>query len=251
MKPADDIITPDSFIRYLKETLRLDASEVRLPRRGVIVFGSEDFETFRRAIRGKRASWTPSQCSGRAGRNRVFVVRSHIGGPAAATVAEEMAARGVRDYVSFGACGSLHPDLPVGSVVVPTFAHPDDGTSRHYGAPKRPRPDPTILTAIRAACEDRMIPYRQGGVWTTDAPYRESRTKAVALVRRGVVAVEMEAAALYAVARYRGVRAASLMVVSDELGGDGWNPGFMNPVFRRAKRKAIGAVVLALSRPWP
>ena len=251
MKPPDDIVTPDSFIGYLKESLRLDPAEIRLPRRGVIVFGSEDFETFRRAIRGKRASWSPSQCSGHAGRNRVFVGRSHIGGPAAALVAEEMAARGVRDYITFGACGSLLPDLPIGSVVVPTFAYPDDGTSRHYGAPRRPRPNPALLAAIRAACRARAIPCREGGVWTTDAPYRESRTEAAALAKQGIIAVEMEAAAVYAVARYRGLRAASLMVVSDELAGEGWNPGFLNPAFRRAKRNAIRAVVDALSRPWP
>jgi len=61
----------------------------------------------------------------------------------------------------------------------------------------------------------------------------------------------MEASAIYAVARHRAYRAGSLMVVSDELGGDGWNPGFWNPRFRRAKQKAIRVLVDALSRPWP
>lgn len=251
MSPSDDIITPDSFVRYLMKNLRLDPSEVRLPRRGVIVFGSEDFETFRRAIRGKRASWDASQCVGRVGRNRVFVGRSHIGGPAAAVIIEEMVARGVRDCISFGACGSLLSDLTIGDVVLPTFAHPDDGTSRSYGAPRRPRPDRSLVAAIRAACRARAIAYREGGVWTTDAPYRESRAKATALAKRGVVGVEMEAAAIYALARFRRFRAASLMVVSDELGGEGWNPGFHSPRFRGAKRRAIRALVDALSRPWP
>lgn len=231
--------------------LKLQPSEIRLPSRGVIVFGSEDFETLRRAIRGKQAGWSQWQSVGRAGRRRVAVARSQIGGPAAALVMEEMGARGVREFVTFGACGSLRDDLPIGSIVVPTFAHPDEGTSRHYGAPRRPRPAPSIVRAIRAACERSGLEYSAAGVWTTDAPYRESRTMARNLARRGVVGVEMEASALFAVARHRRYRAGSLMVVSDELGGEGWNPGFRDPRFRRAKRKAIRTLVDALSRPWP
>lgn len=251
MKASDDIVTPRHFLHYLRATLHLPPSEIRLPPRGVIVFGSEDFHMLRRAIHGRPTSWSEWQCVGRAGRNRAFVGRSPIGAAAAATVLEEMAVRGVRNFITFGACGSLRDELPIGSTVLPTFAYPDDGTSRHYGAPRRPKPNPALLAAVRGACQRLDLPYRAGGVWTTDAPYRESRARARALVKAGVIAVDMEAAAMYAVARFRGVRIASLMVVSDELGGEGWNPGFHDPEFLRAKRKAIRAIVDALARPWP
>ena len=251
MRPSDDIVTPESFLHYLRTNLKVPPSEYRLPSRGVIVFGSTDFETFRRAIHGKRASWNQLQCVGRAGQRRVFVGRSQIGGPAAGIVVEEMGVRGVRDFITFGACGSLRKDTPIGSFVVPTFAYPDEGTSRHYGAPRRPRPSPAILRALSGACKRHGLPFKEGGVWTTDAPYRESLKRARDLARRGVVAVDMEASAIYAVARHRAYRAGSLMVVSDELGGNGWNPGFWNPRFRRAKQKAIRVLVDALSRPWP
>ncbi len=181
----------------------------------------------------------------------MFVGRSQIGAPAAAIVVEEMAARGVRDIITFGACGSLREDLPIGSVVVPTFAYPDEGTSRHYGAPRRPQPNTALVAALRAMCRRRNLAHVAGGVWTTDAPYRESRARARALALQGIVAAEMEAAAVYAVARHRDLRAASLFVVSDELHGEGWNPGFRNPTFMRAKRRAIPAIADALSRPWP
>ena len=251
MRPSDVIVTPGSFLRYLRNQLKLSPSEIRLPRRGVIVFGSGDFELFRRALRGKRARWSQWQCIGHAGRNRIALERSQIGGPAVATVVEEMAVRGVRDCITFGACGSLRADLPIGSIVLPTFAFPDEGTSRHYGAPRRPRPHRALVDAIRAACERHGLRFSKGGVWTTDAPYRESKRKARQLADRGVIAVEMEASAVYAVALYRGMRSASLMVVSDELGGSEWNPGFRSPVFVRAKRRAMRALSDALSRPWP
>jgi len=251
MRRLDDIVTPAHFIRYLRDTLRLPESEIRLPPRGVLVFGSEDFKAVRRPLHGRRASWTERQAVGRAGARRVVAARSPIGAAAAATVLEEMAVRGVRDCIAFGACGSLRRDMGIGTVVVPTFAHPDDGTSRHYGAPRRPSPSAGLLAALRSACRRRGIAYETGGVWTTDAPYRESREVARALLKRGVIAVDMEAAALYAVARFRGLRVASLMVVSDELGGEGWNPGFLRPEFLRAKRDAIHAVVDAVARAGP
>jgi uridine phosphorylase len=251
VKSPDDIVTPESFIRYLRTALKLRPSEIRLPRRGVVVFGGEDFETFRRAIRGRRASWSQWQCVGHSGRQRAFVGRSTIGAPAAAIVVEEMGVRGVRDFIAFGACGSLRSDLPIGTTIVPTFAHSDEGTSRYYDGPRRPSPNPKMLRAIKTACDDNGLSFVEGGVWTSDAPYRESRRVARALARQGVVAVDMEASALYTLARHRGYRIASLMVVSDELGGDGWNPGFRDPRFLRAKKKAIRAVVDALGRRWP
>src|SRR3972149_6680273 len=97
------------------------------------------------------------------GQRRVFVGRSQIGGPAAGIVVEEMGVRGVRDFITFGACESLRKDTPIGSFVVPTFAYPDEGTSRHYGAPKRPRPSPAILPAISEARETLGVPARDGG----------------------------------------------------------------------------------------
>ena len=230
--------------------MKLRPSQVRLPRRGVLVFGGSDFERVRRAIRGKRFAWSEWEAVGHAGPHRLFVGRSHIGGPGAAIVLEEASVRGVRDWITFGACGSLRADLPIGSVVIPTFAVPDEGTSVHYGAPRRPRPDPTLVAAIQRACERRGLPFRKGGVWTTDAPYRESRAKARALAKQGVLGVEMEAASAYAVARHSGLRAASLFVVSDELGGAGWNPGFRDERFARAKHTAIDALVDAIARPW-
>jgi len=241
MKESDVIVRPEHFLRYLRKTAGLPASKLRLPRWGVIVFGGDDRRALERAFRAKRLPWYRGLSVGRAGRNRVVVARSAIGAPAAALVMEEMAALGVRAFLTFGACGSLRKDLVIGDAVVPTFAVPDEGTSRFYGAPKRPRPDPGLRDAIITASEHR-IPFTLGGTWTVDAVYRESRTRARALARQGVVAVEMEASALWAVARLRKLRAASLFVVSDELGGKDWLFGFEDPRFLAAKKEALRIV---------
>jgi len=161
---------------------------------------------------------------------------------------EEMAALGCRTFFAFGACGSLVSDLVIGDLVLPTFAISDEGTSRHYGKARRLRPDGNLFRTIAAALKDKPHRFRAAGTWTTDAVYRESRARARQLVARGVVAVEMEAAAVWAVARHRGVRAASLFVVSDELSGKEWNPGFEDPRFLAGKRWARRLLIDVISR---
>ncbi|OGS49582.1 MAG: hypothetical protein A3K65_09295 [Euryarchaeota archaeon RBG_16_68_12] len=240
------IVRPEHFTRYLRETLGRRPSDLKLPPWGVIVFGGDDLRTLARALRARRVPWY-SAFVGRAGRNPAVVARSSIGAPAAAITMEEMAALGVRRFLVFGACGSLRKDLRIGDVVVPTFAVPDDGTSRRYGGPRKPRPGTVLRDAITTACERRNVPFTLGGTWTTDAVYRESLSRARALGRKGVVAVEMEASALWAVARLRRLQAASLFVVSDELGGDDWNAGFRDPAFLAGKRKALRVVVDVVS----
>jgi len=235
---SDIIVRPEHFLRYLREALGLRSAETRLPPIGVLVFSSGDFRAFHRIIEGQVKGWNRWLSVGAAGRKSISLARSPIGAPAATITMEEMAALGCRTFLSFGACGSLLPDLRIGDVVLPTFAFSDEGTSRHYGKTSQLRPDAGLVRAIAVAAEKRAIPIRSGGTWTTDAVYRESRTRARDLVRHGVVAVEMEAAALWAVARHRHLRTASLLVVSDELGGKEWNAGFDDPRFLEGKRRA-------------
>jgi len=235
---SDIIVRPEHFLRYLREALGLRSAETRLPPIGVLVFSSGDFRAFHRIIEGQVKGWNRWLSVGAAGRKSISLARSPIGAPAATITMEEMAALGCRTFLSFGACGSLLPDLRIGDVVLPTSAFSDEGTSRHYGKTSQLRPDAGLVRAIAVAAEKRAIPIRSGGTWTTDAVYRESRTRARDLVRHGVVAVEMEAAALWAVSRHRHLRTASLLVVSDELGGKEWNAGFDDPRFLEGKRRA-------------
>ncbi len=88
-------------------------------------------------------------------------------------------------------------------------------------------------------------------MWTTDAVYRENRSRMQGLVRQGALGVEMEASALFAVGAYRGVRVASLLVVSDELAGDAWKPGFRDPGFLDGVREGLKAVADVMSGALP
>ena len=95
--------------------------------------------------------------------------------------------------------GKISPPLETPCFVLIDKALRDEGTSYHY----LPSADyavanPTLLSALISAKWDRECYVHTGAVWTTDAPYRETEVAISAAQERGLLAVEMEAAALYA-----------------------------------------------------
>ena len=154
----------------------------------------------------------------------VSLLHAHVGAPGAVAQVEEMAALGARAVLGVGLCGSLQPDLPVGSLVIAGESIRDEGTSHHYlGARAKVGPTARAVAALRQAGADDA---RLGRHWTTDAPYRETRDKIRRHVAQGVTSVDMEASAIYAVARCRRLETAMLLVVSDELWREPWRPAF-------------------------
>jgi uridine phosphorylase len=95
------------------------------------------------------------------------------------------------------------------------------------------------LGLLSEAFGSELWPIHRGTVWSTDAPFRETVGKVGAYQAAGVLAVDMETSALFAVARFRGIRLASLLVVSDELSSLSWRPGFKDPRFQAIRSRAI------------
>ena len=143
-----------------------------------------------------------------------------IGAPAVVAQLEVLVSLGVREFLSLGTAGGLDPQQSVGDVVVLTGAVRDEGVSHHYVAPDADvRPDNALTTALRDALRGAGMLVAEGPSWTTDAPYRETREEIADYRDNGVLTVEMEAAALFAVAEARGVPLAS-SVVLDCVSGD-------------------------------
>ncbi len=156
---------------------------------------------------------------------RLTLIHPGVGAPLAAAFLEELIARGCRAFVACGGAGVLVPELALGHVIVPTAAVRDEGTSYHYlPAGRTVEPDPEALKAIVSAIERHAIPYVVGSTWTTDAIYRETRSKVARRVEEGCLCVEMEAASLFAVARFRGVPLGQLLYGGDDLSGEVWDP---------------------------
>ncbi len=175
----------------------------------------------------------------------VAVFHPGVGAPLAAGFLEEAIVMGARKVVACGGCGTLTSDVRPGDIVVPTSAVRDEGTSFHYLPPSREvEADPAGVAAAVSLLNERAVPFRVGKVWTTDAIYRETRKRVAARRAEGCLVVEMEAAAFFAVARFRGVRFAQLLYGGDDLSGDLWDPRAWTTSPSRARTFAL-AVELA------
>ncbi|MHA3704833.1 nucleoside phosphorylase [Jatrophihabitans sp. YIM 134969] len=156
--------------------------------------------------------------------HRVAVVNPGVGAPMAAITLEELVALGARDVVACGGAGALLPDLVLGHAVVVDSAVRDEGTSLHYLAPGRVvDADPDVVTTLVSTLEDAGVAHLVGRSWTTDALFRETRARTARRVAEACVTVEMEASALIAIARVRGVRYGHLLMAGDSLAGDDWD----------------------------
>lgn len=150
-----------------------------------------------------------------------------IGAPATAMVVEALGAGGVEAFLSTGYAGCLQTDVQTSDVIVTNEAIRDEGTSHHYLEPaERVEPTPELAADARAAAVDADRTAHEGPTWTIDAAYRETRPEIEQYAEDGVLTVEMEAAAVFAVARHHGYEAAALLIVSDYLGTEEWEPKF-------------------------
>ena len=160
-----------------------------------------------------------------------------IGAPGITSIADEMMAWGVQRIVILSLAGTLQPDLPPGSIVLADRAIRDEGTSYHYLAPSRDVQASTALVGkLGRAFTERGLAFTTGAVWSTDAPYRETRQEAELFQAEGTRVVDMESAGVFAAAQVRGREAASVFVTGDSLAGPRWSaPTDMRSLHRRIK----------------
>jgi uridine phosphorylase len=158
------------------------------------------------------------------GEEAVAILHPGVGAPLAATFLEEAIAAGARTIVAVGGAGSLQPGLTLGHIVVASAAVRDEGTSFHYLPPSRTiEADPELVATATALLAARGVPHLVASTWTTDAPYRETEGKVARRRAEGCATVEMETAAFYAVARFRGVRMLQLLYAADDVSGATWD----------------------------
>lgn len=150
----------------------------------------------------------------------IGLVCGFLGAAGAAAQLDELIHQGGRKFVVCGAAGSLL-DAPLGALVLPERAVRDEGASFHYLPPSREIvADEAPLRAIAAVLKERGVAYTVGKTWTTDGLYRETPAKVALRRKEGCTVVEMEAAALMAVARFRGVQLGYILYCGDDMSGE-------------------------------
>lgn len=136
------------------------------------------------------------------GERAVGIIGCAVGAPFAVLVAEELFASGCELLISLTSAGQITPVGKPPYFVVIDRALRDEGTSYHYAAPSEySEADPQLVATASQALRTNGMNAITGASWTTDAPFRETAEAIAAARAKGILAVEMEAAALYAFAR--------------------------------------------------
>jgi uridine phosphorylase len=181
------------------------------------------------------------------GGHQVGIVRWVVGSSFAVLVAEELFASGCQLLVSLTSAGQINPAGQPPYFVVIDRSLRDEGTSYHYAPPSEfAEADPTLVKKAAMALAQSGLHGVVGASWTTDAPFRETAQAIEAARGKGILAVEMEAAALYTFARFAGVQVLCLAHVTNTMGqaGDDFEKGEADGT--REALSALAAIIPAL-----
>lgn len=154
-----------------------------------------------------------------------LVVANMPGGAApAAALMEELISIGISRFLCIGSAGLIDKNFDINSLLVVTEAIRDEGTSYHYlPAGEATYTTPLLREQLKDSLTRQGVRFAEGKVWTTDAFYRETPARVARRQAEGAIAVEMECAALCAVAQRRGVEFAQALFFSDSVHSEVWS----------------------------
>ena len=246
--PDNARFTPEMAMRYHASRSGIALEEIGVAPVAIISWSHKLLAEFASQIEALPASHWPygernPLYTGAINGQPVCLLQAPVGAPGTVMVMEELIACGARTILGLGWAGSLQPHAPVGSFLLPTRCIREEGTSFHYYPDPAAEilPDAALLAKLEQAAQAEGFQPFAGPHWTTDAPYRETLAKLAAYRQQGILGVDMETSAMYALARYRGVRVANLLVVSDELWQE-WRPAFGTAELIQASKTACRIV---------
>ena len=155
---------------------------------------------------------------------KIHLSLGYLGAAGSAAFLEELIALGLNKIIVCGGAGVLRKDISVGHLIIPTSAIRDEGVSYHYLPPAREiECNPEVVEKIEEEFDKSKIEYIKGKTWTTDALYRETEERIKLRKSEGCVTVEMEAAAFFAVAKFRNVKLGQILYGGDDLSEVQWD----------------------------
>ncbi|UTF53484.1 nucleoside phosphorylase [Natronosalvus rutilus] len=141
-----------------------------------------------------------------------------IGCPSAAIALEELSNVGVETFVRVGTTGALQREIEIGDMIVATGAAKNEGTSKRYEDVEYPAvPDYEVLSALVDGAEENGEDVHVGPIASDDAYYAETDEYVENWEAAGLLSVEMEAAAVFTLARRKGLRAGAICTVDGNL----------------------------------
>ena len=236
---GESLFNPDDFAGYKKWDKK------GFPRKIVIIYQRYPLAYFKRKYAGKykTLSFTAGHDILKYG-SVGLIKMAGIGSPHATLKFEELIARGAREFICIGTAGGLQHE----GLFLCDRAIRDEGTSHHYYPHgKYSYPNKDLTESLAKAIDKQKFSYERATTWTIDAPYRETKAEIAQYKKEGVATVDMEASALFSVAKYRKVKIASAFVVSDLL-GEKWTPKFHHTNVKRKLNKLIDIAINCLEK---
>ena len=148
----------------------------------------------------------------------IGVIQAPLGAPYIVELFEEVVALGAKNILIAGSCGCLASEISDYSIILPTSAIRDEGTSYHYKAPSdEVLLNKEVMKVIEETLNSLKIRYFKGKTWTTDAIYRETLKKLEKRKKQGAIVVDMECSAMASFAELRGVNFGEIFYGADDL----------------------------------
>lgn len=180
--------------------------------------------------------------------HKFAMYKARLGAPACVGCFEDVIPMGAKRIILVGNCGVLDRSIEDCSIIIPTRALRDEGTSYHY-APASDYIDVNrkYIDLFCRMLNDYGYPYVTGTTWTTDAFYRETRGKIDHRREMGAICVEMECAAMQAMCDFRGVDFFQFLYAGDNLDHSQWDPRSLSGLSRLEDKEKIALLAFELA----
>lgn len=152
---------------------------------------------------------------------KILLVYPTTGAAGSVCDMELLIASGIEKFVVFGTCGRLDKNIAKNTIILPTAAYREEGTSYHYLPDSDEiEVDKSLLQKAKSVFDKTILTVIEGKIWTTDAVYRETYGKVKLMQERGCLGVDMELSALLALAKYRDVKFFQFLIGDDAVDGN-------------------------------
>jgi uridine phosphorylase len=180
--------------------------------------------------------------------SKIALFLSCVGAPACVAGYEDIIAMGLQTLVLFGTCGVLDKNIEDCSIIIPTSAVRDEGTSYHYVEATDEIPvNKKYIEEFVMILEKYNYSYTSGKVWTTDACYRETNAKLEKRKASGCICVDMECSAMAAVAKFRNRTIFHFFYSADNLDADNWEIRCLGNQVKLEEKEKIALLAIELA----
>jgi uridine phosphorylase len=180
--------------------------------------------------------------------SKIALFLSCVGAPACVACYEDIIAMGLQTLIIFGTCGVLDKNIEDCSIIIPTSAVRDEGTSYHYMEPSDEIPvNEKYIDDFTKLLEKYNYSYTSGKTWTTDACYRETVMKLENRKKMGCICVDMECSAMAAVAKFRNRDIFHFFYAADNLDSDNWEERCLGNHAKLEEKTKIALLAIELA----